>query len=213
VRAELENVLPGAFEGHPAEAALLLNVVGSLEHARNRDDNAVLYYGQALKLLRTAHGPVSADAAQVESNLGFLRLEMGQYTAAKDCFRRSIQEIESTLGTNHAALIPPLVNLARCENLTRSSGQAEVVARRAVTISTEVLGEAHPVTAAAMFEQATALHQLGRKKEARELEKQANMSLRRASAASLCRYTVGFRQLSERTRNRTQPYSRTASGR
>jgi tetratricopeptide (TPR) repeat protein len=199
VRAELEKVPSRALENHPAEAALLLNVVGSLEHERNRDDNAVRYYGQALTLLRKVHGPVSADAAQVESNLGFLQLEMGQYPAAKEFFLQSLHEMESAVGTNDGALIQPLVNLARCENLSGDSDKAEILSRRAVEISSKTFGEQHPITAAAMLEQADTLRKLHRKSEARRLEKQAHRSLQSASAAGLPRYTIGFRQLAEQT--------------
>ena len=200
VRAQLEKVPSGIFENHPVAAALLLNVVASLEHARNKDDNAVRYYGQALVLLRQAQGPVSADAAAVESNLGFLQFELGHYQAAKEFLRHSILEMESALGRNDAALIQPLVNLARCESLTGDSYKAEVLARRAVEISIKIFGEWHPSTAVAMLEQASALRKLRRTREARKLEKQAHLALRTPSAAPLSRYTVGFRQLAERTR-------------
>jgi Tfp pilus assembly protein PilF len=198
VRTELEKVPSGALDNHPAEAALLLNVVASLEHAGNRDDNAVRYYGQAFALLRKAHGPVSAEAAAVENNLGFVQFESGRYQAAKELFRCSIHEIESALGSNDGALVQPLVNLARCENLSGNSDKAEVLARRAVGIASKIFGEQHRITAVAMLEQAKALRKLRQKREARSLEKQANTFLRNVSVASLSRYTVRLPQLAER---------------
>src|SRR5262249_44968144 len=75
VREELEKLELGALKDHPAEKALLLNVIASLEHARNRNDEAERYFSQSLFLLRQVLGPASLDAAGVEANMGLLRLE------------------------------------------------------------------------------------------------------------------------------------------
>ena len=167
VREQLEKLPPEILEGHPVPAATLLNTMGSLDHARNRDDRAEAYYARSLQLLHRAEGPASANAALVESNLAFLRLESGRYEGAVELFRHSIFQIETVLGSENPALVRPLVNLARCENMSGHPNEAEPVARRAVELSVKVLGERHPVTATAMLEQATALRRLRRKGPAR----------------------------------------------
>jgi tetratricopeptide (TPR) repeat protein len=195
IREQLEKFRPGALDSHPAEVGALLNVIGSLEHARNRDDEAEQYYSRSLLLLREAHGPVSVDAALVKANLGFLRLEARRYESAADLFRQVIGEIETASDPENSALIRPLVNLARCENLGGHPNRAEPAARRAVELSIKIFGEQHPGTARAMLEQATALRRLGRKGPARNLEKRAKAWLRKNSATNLASYTVSLRDL------------------
>lgn len=195
IRKELEKLPAGVFNGHPAEAGALLDVIASLEHARNRDDQAERYYSESLYLLHQAHGPVSVDAALVEASLGFVRLKARQYESAADLFRQAIHEIEIAAGPENPALIRPLVDLAGCENIRGHANQAEPVAERAVALSLKTFGEEHPVTATAMLHQATSLRLLGRKKLARDLEKRAKAALRDNSTRNLAGFTVGLRDL------------------
>jgi len=116
-REQLEKLAPGTLEDHPAIGATLLSTIGSLEHARNRDNQAQTYYAHSLQLFRKANGPVSVDAALVKNNLGGLKLEAGQYDPASDFFREAIREIEIASGPEDHSLVRPLVNLARCENM------------------------------------------------------------------------------------------------
>lgn len=199
VREQLEKLAPGTLETHPAAAAKLLNVIAGLEHARNRDDDAETYYARSLQLFQKANGPVAVDAALVKNNLGGLRLEAGQYESASDLFQQAIREIEVISGPESPELIRPLVNLARCENISGHANQAEPVARRAVELSIKVFGEEHPITATAMLEQATALRRLRRKGPARDLEKRARASLRNSSMRNLGAYTVSLRDLASAT--------------
>jgi len=199
VREQLEKLLPGALNADPAAAGALLNVIASLEHTRNRDDEAERYYSECLRFLHQAQRPVSVDAALVKANLGFLHLEARRYGSAADLFHQAIREIEIASGPGNPALVRPLVNLARCENMSGHSNQAEPVARRAVELSVRIFGEGHPVTATAMLEQATALRRLGRKRPARNLEKRAKACLRNNSTTNLSGYTVTLRDLAGAT--------------
>jgi tetratricopeptide (TPR) repeat protein len=199
VREQLEQALPEALNHHSAWAGELLNVIGSLEHARNRDDEAERYYSRSLVLLRQVHGPVSLDAALVEANIGFLRLKARKFGRAAALFRQAIGEIEIVSGPENPALIRPLLDLAGCENMSGDPIQAEVAARRALELSLKVYGEGHPVTATVMLQHATALRRLGRKGEARKLEKRAKASLRNDSARNLSSYTVALRDLARTT--------------
>ena len=149
--------------------------MATLEHTRKHDDQAERYYSQSLMLFRRAHGPVSVDAALVEANLAFMRLEARQYESAAGLFRQAIHEIEIASGPESQALIRPLVNLAACESMTGHANEAEAVARRAVELSVKAFGEGHLVTATAMLVQATALRRLGRKGLARNLEKRQGL--------------------------------------
>ncbi|MBV9767389.1 MAG: tetratricopeptide repeat protein [Acidobacteriaceae bacterium] len=195
IRRQLEKLQPGIFADHPAAAGVLLNIIASLEHARKRDDEAEHYYSESLNFLHQAHGPVSVDAALVEANLGFLRLESRQYDSAASFFRQAIHEIEIADGPKSAALIRPLVNLARCENMIGQPNEAEALSRRGVELSLQTFGETHPVTATAMLEQAASLRNLQRKKLARGLERRAKAMLRDNSTKNLAGYTVGLRDL------------------
>ncbi len=195
VRDDLERMGPGAFESYPALSALLQNLIASLEHARNRDDEAARHYEQALRLFRSAQGPVSIDAAIVESNLGTLYWEAGQYGPAGDLFRQSIRDIKTASGPQNPALVRSLINLAGCENMSGHPNEAEALARSAVELSGKILGLDHPVTARAELQLASVLRKLRRKTEARELEKRAQALLRNASETSPARYTVGLQEL------------------
>ena len=200
VREELERLPASALQNHPVAAGLLLNVIASLEHARNNDSEAIRYYAQSLLLLRKTQGAVSADATAVESNLGFLNMESGRYEAAKDLFRQAIRELETALGPEDSSLIRPLLNLAACENRSGHSIEAEALARRAVELSGKIFGSEHPLTATAMLQQASALRKLGRRVEAHSLEKHAKSLPRNASAASFANYTVGVSELARHTK-------------
>lgn len=195
VREQLEHLTPGVLNGHPAAVARLLSVVGSLEQARNRNDLAESYYTRSLQLFQKAKGPVSLDAALVKNDLGGLRLEAGQYESASEFFRQAIRAIETASGRNDPALVHPLLNLARCENMSGHPDEAEPVARRAAELSVKIFGEEHRVTATAILEKASALRRLGRKKPARDLEKRAKAALRNNSTENLAGYTVSLRDL------------------
>lgn len=199
VREELEKLELGAFNDHPAAAGVLLNVIGSLEHARNRDDEAERYYSRSLLLLRQARGPASVDAAAVQTNIGLLRLEARQYASAAALFRQAIRQIEIASGPEDPALIRPLLNLARCENMTGHANEAEALARRAVELSSKTFGKAHVVTANAMLEEASALRRLRRKRLARDLEKQAKAYLQSNSAITSAGFSVSVRDLGATT--------------
>lgn len=200
-REQLEKFAPRVLQEHPTDAAYLFNVIASLEHAQRRDDEAEQYYTQSLHLLQKAEGPASAGAAVVEANLGFLRLQAGQYESAANFFLQAIRCIEIASSPSDPALIRPLVNLARCENMRGNPSVAETIARRAVELSTKILGREHPVTARAMLEQATALRKIGRKSDARELEKLAKISLQESSAENRAGHTVELRDLAPRKKH------------
>jgi tetratricopeptide (TPR) repeat protein len=199
VREQLEKVAPGTLEAYPAAAAALLGAIGGLEHARNRDHEAESYCVRSLQLFQKANGPVSVDAALMKNNLGCLRVEAGQYDSASDLFRQAIREIEIAAGPENPALVRPLVNLARCENMSGHANRAEPLARRGVELSIRFFGEEHPVTATAMLEQATALRRLRRKGPAHDLEKRAKACLRNNTTTNLSGYTVSLRDLAGAT--------------
>jgi tetratricopeptide (TPR) repeat protein len=200
VREQLEKLELGALNDHPVEkAALILNVIAGLEHARNRDDEAERYLSLSLLLVRQALGPASVDAAVVRANMGELRLEARQYASAATLFRQAILEIETASGLDDPALIRPLLYMARCESVTGHADEAEALARRAVDVSTKAFGEAHVVTANAMTEQAIALRHLRRKRLARDLEKRAKAYLQANSANTPARFSVSVRDLEAAT--------------
>jgi tetratricopeptide (TPR) repeat protein len=198
VREQLEKLTPAILEEHPRAAAIFLNVAGSLEHARHRDREAETYYVRSLELFHKTMGPISVDAAVVKTNLGGIRLEAGQYQAAADLFQQAIQEIETASNPENPALIRPLINAARSENLAGHPSAADPFARRGVELSLKILGERHTVTAIAMLEEAMALRGLRRKKPARELEKRAKAGLQTNSTIKTAGYTVSMAQLGKR---------------
>jgi hypothetical protein len=183
------------LKDHPVEAGTLLNVMRSLEHVRNHDDEAERLYSRSLLLLRQANGSPSVDAALVEANLGFVQMDGRQFESAALLFQRAIHEIEIASGPDSPALIRPLVNLARCENMTHQPNPAEIAARRAVELSVKIFGQGHPVTATAMLEEAAALRNLQHKKRANDLEKRAKDYLRNSSTNNPNEYTVSLRGL------------------
>jgi tetratricopeptide (TPR) repeat protein len=195
VREQLERLPLSALERRPVATALLLDVLGSLEHARHRDEQAVRDYTQALDYFHQEREPVSLVGAAVKNNLGHLHLEAGRYPLASDLFRQSIQEIEAALGTDHPSVIRPLVNLAKCENMNGHSEQAEALAGHAVELAGKTFGTKHPVTATAMLEQASALRKLRRNAPARKLEKRARASLRNTDYAKVTGSTVDLLDL------------------
>jgi tetratricopeptide (TPR) repeat protein len=121
-----------------------LELSGSLEHVRNRDDRAERYYTLALQLLRQTEDSASLLAASIESNLGFLRVESQRYESAEPFFRQAISEIETAAGPEHPLLVRILVNSAICENTLGHTKEAEVLARRAIELSGRILRRGAP---------------------------------------------------------------------
>jgi tetratricopeptide (TPR) repeat protein len=199
VREQLEKATASVLTFDPVSVARLMTVIGSLEHVRNRDDEAERYYSRSLAAFRQAQGSVSADAALVEANLGFLKLQAGHYDQAAGLFQQAIREIEIALDSKNPALLRPLICLATCENMRGNSIEAESAAERAVELSLQVFGEKHAVTATAMLQQAIALRMLHRKRQARKLEKCANAWLNTDAHNNLAGYTVELHALTSST--------------
>jgi tetratricopeptide (TPR) repeat protein len=200
IREQLEELrLDPVAADHPKQAALLLNLLASLNHERNRDDEAEHYYARALQLLRQTPAAASGDIALIENNLGFLHLEAKQYDSAANFFLKSITDLEASLSADNAALIRPLINLARCENSLENFKEAESHARRAVQISSSVFGQQHPLAARAMLEQSFALRRLGYKARARELERPAKITLKRSLEGNWNRHSIDLAELKSST--------------
>ncbi len=192
---ELKKLQRETLNAQPAAAGKLLNVIGSLEHVSGRDDQAEQYFSQSVVLLRQAGSAARVDAALVEANIAFLRLEARRYEAGAAILSQVIGEIESASTSENPALIRPLIDFARCESRSAQANEAEVSARRAVMLSTKTYGQAHLLTATAMREQANALRHLGQKSEARELEKKVRAYLDIHGQGPLSRFSVSVREL------------------
>jgi len=140
VREQFESLPPEALARQPMSKVAFLELSGSLEHVRNRDDRAERYYTLALELLRKTESSASVLAASIESNLGFLRLESQRYESAEGFFRQAMHDIEMAAGPEHPLLIRILVNSAICENMLGHAKEAELLARRAVELSGRIYG-------------------------------------------------------------------------
>jgi tetratricopeptide (TPR) repeat protein len=195
IREQLQKLLPAILETHPIAAGMLLNVMGGLERARNRNDEAERDYVRSLQLFEQARQIAIRQTAIAKNNLGGIKLDAGRCDSAGDLFRQAIQEIESISGPENLAFVNPLINLARCENLGHRPQAAEPLARRAVELSTRLFGEKHRITATAMLEQAAALRRIGQKDMAGDLEKRAKAGLRTNSARNTTGYTINVNEL------------------
>ncbi len=110
--------------------------------------------------------------AAILSNLGWLALKDGQYTAAVAYQSRALGVLEGANGTG-PALARMLASLgSACERAGRAA-EAESAFVRAISAAEKSLPELHPVWVTLLSEYSAMLRRHGRKAEARPLEKRA----------------------------------------
>jgi tetratricopeptide (TPR) repeat protein len=139
-----------------------------------------LKYGEAESLLLDSQADfdrLRASEPQLLATvldlLGKIRYEQGRFAEALQFHSRSLEILESALGTQHPGLIVTLNDLASAMVKANRDEEAAALYRRAVLICTKTLGPDHPEYGVLLENYSFVLKKLGRKHEAKEIAARA----------------------------------------
>ncbi|HET6628392.1 MAG TPA: CHAT domain-containing tetratricopeptide repeat protein [Woeseiaceae bacterium] len=159
----------------PALAASLDNA-GVLFFLRGEYERALPLYERARTIWTAASARVArhkGDLGKVHSHLGPLFQELGQYSAARDHYRRALALFLETLGPDHVQVAMTENNLATLLAKTGDYGAASELYRKSLAVLERQLGAEHPLIANSKHNIAELEHRLGRYDAALELYRQA----------------------------------------
>ncbi|MDZ4797507.1 MAG: tetratricopeptide repeat protein [Bryobacteraceae bacterium] len=156
-----------------------LGVMASLAAGRGDLTRAQAAYEENLAFLRRNGGPeCELQVSTTLNNIGSLDLRRERWESAEGWLQMAVKSQRAASGDSHPNLTKVLGNLAVAQMKQRKWREAEASVQEGLTISRASLGQFHPLTAAYLDLYATILESAGRKKEAREVRREAE-SLRR----------------------------------
>lgn len=148
------------FADEPAVRAEILNAIGRVYLRRGEHDKAAPILEEALAAARALEEP-DLRLAQTLSNLGVLREEQGDRTAAVALLTEALALRRQILGNAHNEVAICLVELARVELARERFEVAEPLFREALEIRQKVMGPEHRETAVSLGDLAVLLWQKG----------------------------------------------------
>lgn len=172
---DLDSVAPGWRTAHHTNAARLYSLSGSVAIRCERYTEAEQLLLHAAELFNAEKADVSPDRAAVENNFGMLYRLTGQLDKALDHTRRAydlVMKIES-LDPGIIALI--LVNRAVLERMAGHDQDASQYFDRAMEIARAGVPRGQPIMGDILATAATYLKAAGRKSEAKQYAKQADL--------------------------------------
>jgi tetratricopeptide (TPR) repeat protein len=175
----------------------ILNNLGILlmSLTRTKDAEEILY--QSLSITEAVHGAHHPATAIAVTSLGVLSLDAGEYTKARDLFRRSLAIWEASLG-NHLDTATALNNLGVANLYLRDYEQARDLTARALDLRRRLLPPRHPDVAQSLYNHAVALDRLGQRKAARSAFHQAAAIRSAFASENVLGLTVDLRVLDKR---------------
>ncbi|SPF55140.1 exported hypothetical protein [Candidatus Sulfopaludibacter sp. SbA4] len=173
--------------GHPDVGAAYQNMAAVYQSER-RYPEALEIYRRALEIMSTAGRP--EDVATVRSNLGLLLAGMGRPEEAVAETRQAIDILETSGPRQQPRLAVGLTNLSAMYGLMGRWAEAEAPVERAREIVARVLGPGDLSLGPVLRTYADVLRHTGRKREARQMERQAEALRQEAAAQNLTGYTL-----------------------
>jgi tetratricopeptide (TPR) repeat protein len=132
---------PSALE----QRAQALNVLGLVEQALGRFDEAEQSLRRAAAAWEEHYGGPHPDAAVAWNNLGALYNAQGRYLDAVRITKQAVSIWEKTLGDGHPRVSAALTNLAGQQLRLGEYARAETTARRAVALIEQRYGPSSPM--------------------------------------------------------------------
>ncbi len=194
-------------EGNRDSADSLQLSLAAVYHGQAKLPDALKLYQKVLVLRETSYGADHPALVPVLNNLGLCLSRLGRQEEALKHLERSNDILRRQLPIADVAIAKQRINIAHVLCLARRCGDAEPLAREAVAGVAKSLGTQHSTVALALSVHATILKKLGRKSEARALEKRATQILRQSAAGNIERYTVDFTDLMPEGREKRGPPS------
>lgn len=130
---------------------VVLRRLGSLYQAQGRHDEAESVLRRALNSARTIFGDEHLETAEVFYHLALLKQEREQFDKAAKYYWRALGIFEQTLSAGVLRVADLYHDLSRLECKRGTPAAGEPMARRALQIRTQALGNAHLSVAAEMI--------------------------------------------------------------
>ncbi|MBI4904166.1 MAG: tetratricopeptide repeat protein [Acidobacteria bacterium] len=154
-----------------ADAGRYYQEAAYLHFRRGNYSQAETLCRKALAVFEKVPGGQNPDVAATLNNLGMIRMTTNRPDEALPFFEQALAIWETTAGRDNPAVIVPLINIASFRVRERKFPEAHNLLRRAFMTAETTYGENSPVTARAMSSYAAILRKVGRKSEARLLER------------------------------------------
>ena len=132
---------------------------------------------EALRLSQDTFGAASQESGSALWALGKLRQQQGQFTEAKDLYKRALAISETTLAPQ-TDVSAELDDLAQIYSREQQWGLAEQTYKRALDVDRRVLGEDHPRVAMHLHNLAVVAQNMGDLKLAESLYRRCNSTAR-----------------------------------
>lgn len=157
--------------GEPELKAQMLTVMGRVYQRLGQHDKAQPLLEEAVAIDR--RGPETEGLAQSLNELGVLRREKGDFSAASQMLGEALAMRRRLLGGEHRDVAETLVDLARVYTDQGDTERAEPLLREALQIRRKALGEENDETATSMNDLALVLWDKGELAEAAALFRQS----------------------------------------
>jgi tetratricopeptide (TPR) repeat protein len=141
-----------------------------MAHLHGRAREAEDRYLQAIALCDRCGPDCLTELPSALNTLAVLYFRSGRYELAMEALTRAHRTVEQVKGRDHPELVSILLNQGL---YTRDSRTAEAAFREALRIAESVLGANHPDTAEVLRTFAWRLRKMGKKAEAKEMERRA----------------------------------------
>jgi tetratricopeptide (TPR) repeat protein len=184
------GLLRGFTSEHP-NVAVASYELGNVERALGRSRKAEEHLTFAVAALDRKLGPDHPHAAFARCYLALMYSDQRRFAEAEPLFVRGLAALEQRLGPAHWRVAAVVADMAKMYVARGEYARSEELYRRSIASYSLALGPEHPAVATLEKEYAVILRKLHRKREAREVEQRAAISLKPSGQA----LTVDVQQL------------------
>lgn len=199
----LEGYLPIWRErrAESPEVARLLHALGEAHENQRKYAEAAAFYGESLDILSNQKGQDEYQADLLLS-LGRMHLKMQHYVEAHVSLERCLAIHGQLYARAHPTTVRPLLAMSTLHHATGEPLEAERWLKTTLETAFGTVGLEHPLVGTVLQEHATLLRVLGRKTDAKKVEKQARAILEKAPREGTSLYTVDVTELLAEQRRR-----------
>ena len=195
----------GAAPEADLELARTHEMISVVFHKQRKYSQAEPHIRKAIELCESAVGPAHPETAMAWNDLGALEMAIGRHAESIVHLSKALSLLESALNGDHVGKVTTLSNLGLAYAMMQQPAASEPLLQRALRIAEAGYGPADARTAAVLSAYAEALRKLGKKREARDLQKRSqeiqSESVRRSRSSDV----VSMTDLRNRLSNRRAP--------
>lgn len=195
--AKAEQLTNRVLKMEQSRAALAqqMSNLAAVYEAERRYADAERMSREAVALFQASGKEKSAEAGFALNNLGTLRLRANDPHGAADYLEEAVTIWEARLGPSHPIYAQGLSNLAYVYGVLGRRAESDRLWNRALGIVETRAGKQHVSYGILLAGYAECLKKSGRKREAKDVQRQANRVLATQTPENPAKYTVDFRNL------------------